>query len=269
MCGRYVIVANRVKIEKKFNLSLKSEIEIEKNYNVAPGQFAPVISNDAPRDLQLFRFGFTPTWAKDNRLTINARVDSKKNNPNDAIDYFDKGGKPGIFQENYWKTAIRSKRCVIIADAFYEGSKEEKLNRPFLVHMRNKQKPFAMAGVWSEFIDKNGIEQKGFAILTVPANAVLQKIGHHRSPVILEDHAINSYLKNDLSGISALLKPYNPNLMNAYPVSPRMKSWKENDIDLIQPIGQRVIKEYEEAFVEKLKLEGMGDNKRKKQDEHK
>jgi len=267
MCGRYTIVSDVVTIEKKFNISIKSDFQIEPNYNAAPGQMLPVISNEDTRQLQLFRFGYTPSWSKDGRMTINARVDNKESNPNNDMDYFERGGKPGIYQKPYWRTAIRNQRCVIIADAFYEGPEKEKLSKPYLVHMQNKQRPFAFAGIWDEFEDNNGNLIKGFAILTVPANSLLKAIGHHRSPVIIADHAITSYLQRDLSGITDLLKPYNPKLMNAYPVSPRMKSWKENDKDLVQPIGERIIKEYEHVMTENLKLEGMGDKRRRKREE--
>jgi putative SOS response-associated peptidase YedK len=262
MCGRYVIVSDVVTIEKRFNIPLKFDGKIEPNFNAGVGQMLPVIANDEPNRIKLFRFGFTPNWATDRRITINARVDTSNDNPNNEMDYFSRGGKAGIYLAKYWRSSIRSKRCIIIADAFYEGSKEEKLSKPFLVHMRNKKRPFAMAGVYDEFEDNDGSIKQGFAILTVPANEVLAAIGHHRSPVIIPNSAIQNYLNSDLSGITEYLKPYDANLMNAYPVSPTMKNQRLNSKSLIEPIGQRVIKEYDELFMEGLKLEGMGDKKR-------
>lgn len=265
MCGRYVITAEVSSIEKRFNLSLKSEIEIIPNYNVGPGQFAPVILNHNPKELILSRFGYTPSWKeKSSRLTINARVDNKDTNPNDDMNYFKRGGSPGIFHHKYWSSAIRNQRCIVIADAFYEGSKEDKLNKPYLVHMRNKQRPFAMAGVWSQFTDKDGVQQSCFAILTVPANKLLHKIGHHRSPVIIPNHLIQNYLLQELRDISSLLVPYDSSFMNAYPVSSRMKNWKENDKSLVNPIGELLVPEFEDKMIEKIKLEGMGDRKNNK-----
>lgn len=266
MCGRYVIVSEVVSIEKQFNISIEANFKIQPSYNVSPGQMAPVILNHNPRKLELARFGYTPSWSDQSRMSINARVDSSEDNPTDDSQYFAKGGKPSIFQHRFWRGAIRNKRCIIIADAFYEGPKKERLSKPYLVYMRNKQRPFAMAGVWDEYEANDGSQQIGFAILTVPPNDLMNQIGHHRSPVILPPSKINQYLTGELSDIGNLLTPYPAKYMNAYPVDAKMKSWKENGKDLVQPIGNPIYQEHDQFMQEKLNLQGMGDHKRKKRE---
>lgn len=258
MCGRYVIVSKVVTIEKKFNISISSDEEVKPNYNLGPGQLGPIITNENPNQLQFGRFGYAPHWSKDSKININARLDSIADNPNNSLDYFEKGVKPGIFQHPFWRSAIRKKRCIIFADAFYEGPRKEKLNKPYLVYLRNKQRPFAMAGVWDEFKDTDGTLKPCFAILTVPANKVLNAIGHHRSPLILAPEHVMDYLNNPLAEIKSLLKPLSHEAMNAYPVSIAMKSGKENHKDLVNPIGQPLFNEKGEIMVQELKLFGMG-----------
>ena len=245
MCGRYVTVTTVEKIQKVLNIVIKNDIEIPKNYNLSPGQFGPVITNDNPHEVQLFKFGYTPSWSKDGRLTINARADTKESNPENKMDYFDTGGKPGIYAKKYWSSAIRTKRCIIIADAFYEGPAKEKLSKPFLIHMRNKKRPFAMGGVWSTWKNQEGEEVNNFAIITVPANQLLDKIGHPRCPLIVSNYDIGLWLNGSLGDITPLFKPYPAQYMNAYPVDNKMKSWKEQGKELIQPIGQLVMDEFE------------------------
>ena len=66
----------------------------------------------------------------------------------------------------------------VIADAFYEGSMKEKLNKPYFVYLRDKQRPFSFAGIWDTWEDEDFQDHHSFAIITVPANALLRKIGH-------------------------------------------------------------------------------------------
>ena len=264
MCGRYVIVSNVVTIEKKFNISISSDEEVTKNYNLGPGQVGPIITNDQPHKIQMGRFGYSRSWSEKKSVTINARVDSKEDNPNDSMDYFKKGGKPGIFQHTFWRSAIRKKRCIIFADAFYEGPRKEKLNKPYLVYLRNKQRPFAMAGVWDQFVDSYGIAKPCFAILTVPANKLLNAIGHHRSPLILPPDHVMDYLSSPLSDIKNLFEPFPYKQMNAYRVSNKMKSGKENNKELVNPIGQPILNEKDEIVVQELKLFGMKEREAKR-----
>ena len=64
MCGRYVLKTSIKAIEKKFEVKAVEPNKYQKSPNVALGEYAPIVSSDAPRDLQFFQFGFTPSWAK-------------------------------------------------------------------------------------------------------------------------------------------------------------------------------------------------------------
>ena len=64
MCGRYVSVQSVEVIERRFDIRVPSNIDLEPSYNISPGKYAPVITNDKPKELQFFQFGLTPFWAK-------------------------------------------------------------------------------------------------------------------------------------------------------------------------------------------------------------
>jgi len=145
---------------------------------------------------------------------------------------------------------------------FTKDPEKEKTEQTLFGSYANKNRPFAMAGVWDEFETADGVKQKGFAILTVPANALLKKLGHHRSPVIIPNDAIKKYLQGELQEISSMLVPFDASKMNAYPVDPQMKNARLNNKDLLEPTGQRVVKEFEEVLVPNIRLEGMGESRK-------
>jgi putative SOS response-associated peptidase YedK len=116
MCTRYIISTTQAAIESIFSLPPQSLV-IENNYNISPGQLAPVITNEKPYEIQLFKFGLTPFWAKAEMNLINARTEGEYNqddNPRFS-------GAKGILLTKAFRKPIRSQRCLVIASAFIEG----------------------------------------------------------------------------------------------------------------------------------------------------
>jgi len=257
MCGRYVTVSEIKVMEKKFNVSSLHPDLFKPNTNVSAGDLGPVITNENPQSLQFFQFGYSPSWAKKQFYMINARSEgdnNKENNPQYS-------GAKGIISKPMFRNSIRKRRCLVIADAFIEGPKKEKLSKPYCVYLREKERPFAFAGIWDEWIDPNSGEViPNFAIITTGSNKLTQTIGHHRSPVILEESQYQAWLNTalPLSEATTLLEPFPFQKMNAYPISAIIKDPSLNDKELLQPIGERILPEYEYQFYEHLKLEGMG-----------
>ena len=232
------------------------------NTNVSHGEKAPVITNEAPAELQFFQFGFTPFWAQKQFYMINARAEgdhNKEDNPAYT-------GMRGIINKPMFRKSIRSKRCLVVADAFIEGPKKEKLSKPFVVYLKDKVRPFAMAGIWDEWVNQQtGEVIKSFAVITTVSNDLLQRVGHHRSPVVLRPEQERAWLDTELplSEVTAMLDPYDASLMNAYPIDPAIKNPRANGMDLIKPVGERIYKEYEYEIYEEVKLFGMGESRRK------
>lgn len=263
MCGRYVLVQKAEVVEKRFNVTIPPEVEWTQSYNISPGQYAPVITNDNPREVQMFQFGMTPFWAKKPMYLFNARAEGDNNKGNDP-NY--KGSK-GIITKPSFRKPIRSQRCLVIADCFIEGTVNEKLSKPYVVYLKEHVRPFAFAGLWDSWANKEtGEIINSFSIITTVANKLLEKLPHHRSPVILSQRSEKRWLSESaaLSDITRLLKPYPAEKMNAYPISSAIKNPKAEGAELLKPIGERLTPEYEIKTTKSLELQGMGSNKRYK-----
>ena len=261
MCGRYVVVSTVEVIEKRFNVTVPElPLNIIPSFNLGPGSLAPVITSEEPNKVQFFQFGLTPFWAKKKMYLFNARAEGDGNKVNDP-NYT--GGK-GIISKPSFKRAIRSQRCLVIADAFIEGSTNEGLDKPYVVYLRDQNRPFAFAGIWEKWTNpETGAISNSFAIITTVANSLLQMIPHHRAPVILSRSGERRWLKAEhLSDITGMLEPYPSEEMNAYPIDKRIKNPRENDRQLLDPVGERLLTEQETIVNTSLRLQGMSYNKR-------
>lgn len=260
MCGRYVTVSTVQTIEKRFGVQTPHPEKHIPNTNVSPGESAPVIASNRPGELQYFTFGLTPSWAKKPMYLINARSEGDHNKDNDP----GYTGARGIITKPSFRKAIRSQRCLVIADAFIEGPEKEKLNTPYCVYLRNKERPFAMAGIWDEWSHpETGEIIHSFAIVTTVANAVLQAIGHHRSPVILTRENERDWLNPELplAEVTAMLNPFDAEKMNAYPIGPEIKSARNKGLSLLDPVGERIFPEADIHLKQETRLQGMGRRK--------
>lgn len=257
MCGRYVSVSKVLAIEKRFQVKAEHPELYIPNVNIGPGQTGPIITSEEPGLLQFSHFGLIPSWSKKKMYLFNARAEGDHNQEN-STQYH---GSMGIVSKPSFRNLIRKKRCLIAADAFLEGPEKEKLSKPFVVYLKNKQRPFAFAGLYDDWIDQEtGEVYRSHSIITVWANPLMQKIGHHRSPVILDPSQEKLWLDTELplADVTSMLHPYPAEEMNAYPVKPDIKKPGANELSLLEPIGQRLQPEYEYEIYEELKLEGMG-----------
>ncbi len=222
MCGRYTIIEPEG-LEQRFNLSIGDKIR--PNYNAAPSQTLPVITNTAEgKHLELMRWGFLPVWAKDPKIgykLINARSES-------------------VFDKPMWKRAISGSRCLIPATGFYEWKAEQGGKQPFYIHP--KALPiFSFAGVWSSWHDPSGQEVHTYSILTTEPNAEMAGI-HDRMPVILHPEDEDDWLNPDLSeqqDIERYLRPLEDNALETFPVSKAVNVVKTNVETLVLPINSQ------------------------------
>jgi putative SOS response-associated peptidase YedK len=264
MCGRYVLVQKVEMLERRFNVKAPVGFEYQPSYNIVPGSYAPVITNENPRQLDLLRFGLTPFWSKKSLLLINARAEGD-HNQDDNPEY---AGAKGIITKPSFRKPIRSQRCLVLADCFIEGTTVEKLSKPYVVYLKEEERPFAFAGIWDIWANpETGEVIRSFSIITTVANELLRKIPHHRSPVILPRSLEQAWIRNDLplSDVTGMLRPYPSDLMNAYPIDPAIKNPRANGPHLLKPIGQRLMPEYDTRKSTDVKLQGMGMNKRLKE----
>jgi len=260
MCGRYIIVSKLKKIEKRFNVSPRqANLKFNANFNIAPGDFAPVITSESPDTLDLFRFGLQPFWAKKPMYLINARAEGDHNKENN----YRYSGSLGLKAKPSFRKPFRSQRCIVPVDAFIEGSTKEKLKKPYVVYPVDKlDRPFSFAGLYDRWTDtETGEIISSFSIITTVSTPLLRMIPHHRSPVCLEGPEEESIWLNNSSEVTELedlLRYKEDQRFNAYPIAPTIKDPRLKQADLIAPIGERLLKEFDYELHHDLVLFGMG-----------
>lgn len=260
MCGRFVQVVNIRKVQNTYGIELPDGMELEGSYNVAPGDYAYVISSSDPKTLSRYRFGMTPFWAKKPMYLINARAEGDSNKENDT----EFRGSKGIIKKPAFRKPVRSQRCIVIANAFIEGPEKEKLNKPYVIARKDKLY-LSLAGIWDTWVDKDtGEEINSFAIVTTVANEITSKIGHPRSPVIIPPGAERKWLNKDIPLVDVLkfLKPFPGTFLEAIPVSVKVKDPKNKSRDILVPVGERITMEDDFVITKDLKLQGMGNRKK-------
>jgi putative SOS response-associated peptidase YedK len=263
MCGRYTTVSRIEAVENRFEARVEKPGLYMPNPNVSPGERAPVISQDRPDAIQFFRFGMTPFWAKKRLYLINARREGDHNKENDPK----YTGASGIVKKPAFRKPIRSQRCLVLADGFIEGPQKEKLSKPYFVHMQKGEKLFSMAGIWDHWADSaTGEIVYSFSIITRSATSLMERIGHHRSPVIIPKELERNWLSSSQSPEELLeeIISYPEPEMNAWPISTEIKQPSFKDLRVLEPIGDPVFRSGGFEIVEELKLQGMGESPARK-----
>jgi putative SOS response-associated peptidase YedK len=105
-----------------------------------------------------------------------------------------------------------------------------KTKQPLCFEINNGEL-FAFAGLWDRWKNPSGEWIKSCSILTTTPNAVTSAI-HDRMPVILDRSEYDLWLDpgmNDVAFVRDLLGPWDANLMNSYPVSPRINNANNDD----------------------------------------
>ena len=228
MCGRFTQRFSWRELHELLDL-IATPANLAPRYNVAPGQqVATVRAEDGGRRLAMLRWGLIPPWAKEPNIgyrLINARSESVRTKPS-------------------FRSAWRSRRCLIPADGFYEWTGERKARQPWLITMKEGGL-FCFAGLWERWRVPAGLAltgsladlQEGDAletctILTTAANADISRI-HHRMPVILPLESCEPWLAGD----DMALGPTPPDTMTLHRVSPLVNKATNDDPSCIEPVG--------------------------------
>ena len=222
MCGRFTLTAEAKELAKRFGIEISASFykSIAPRYNIAPTQPVVVLADDGKRYLTQMRWGLIPSWAKDpaigNRM-INARAETLTIKP-------------------AFRVAIRKRRCLIVADGFYEWQKRGRVKQPVRIVLKSRES-FGFAGLWDTWKSPKGEEIKSCAIITTEANELLKDV-HDRMPVILRREKEDLWLNPDaeLAHLLALLNSYRSEEMEAYPVSRAVNSPQHNDPGCVVPI---------------------------------
>jgi putative SOS response-associated peptidase YedK len=224
MCGRFSLGTSATTLAAQFDLA--DLPAWTPRYNIAPTQpVATVVrqSGDVPRAFKVDRWGLVPPWAKDPGIgarLINARAETVATKP-------------------AFRKAFRERRCLILADGFYEWQRQGRRKQPFYFRLRDGR-PFAFAGLWEHWDDPEGGARDSCTILTTTANLVVGAI-HNRMPVILAPQDYALWLDPAVQAadrLQPLLHPYPAEEMLAYPVSLRVNNPGNDSPECIEPLAE-------------------------------
>lgn len=211
MCARFTLTTDARKLQLRFRILLQDSGYTER-YNIAPTQSVlTVTGRDGERSAEFMRWGLVPSWAKDvsvGQRMINARSETL-------------GERPAFRQ------AFAKRRCLVVADGFYEWRKEGSRKLPMRFVLKSGE-PFAFAGLWEGWKRSGGDWLHTCTIITCAPNDVLAPI-HDRMPVILRPEVEDLWLhptNTDISALTDLLVPYPAEEMEGYGVSTMVNSPK-------------------------------------------
>lgn len=222
MCGRFARRSTQQVLADWFGVELEDMPWFAPCYNAAPQSVQPVVrlSRDAGRrEFALLRWGLVPAWARDAKVgytTINARAEEASQKP-------------------AYREALKRRRCLVPADAFYEWQKlDAKSKQPFAFALKSGE-PYALAGLWERWQPKDGEPLETFTILTTDPNELTEPM-HNRMPVILEKKDYERWLEpgDPARPPVDLLRPFPAEKMVAWPVSERVGNVRNNDAGLLE-----------------------------------
>ncbi len=224
MCGRFSQSLPGEAIALTFQLT--EAPDWQPRYNIAPTQrvLAIVATESGDRQVKPLRWGLIPSWSKDAAIgakLINARSETVAEKPS-------------------FRSAFKQRRCLIVADGFYEWRKQPGKKQPFYFRLENGS-PFAFAGLWERWHPSQADGLETCTILTTEANLTVAQV-HDRMPVILTAESYDRWLDPtlDSASLQALLRPYGGSSMTAYPVSLSVNSPLHDTPDCTAPLVESI-----------------------------
>lgn len=210
MCGRKTLTRDMASIIEDLSIeNWENPEDYNQSFNIAPTQYSPVMLQDNGRIVRKMRWGLIPSWAKDDSFAvkaINARIETIKEKPT-------------------FRNLIDQKRCVILADGYYEWSADKT---PWYIYPKDNSL-LLMAGLWDYWESAQGTLNT-YTIITMPAVPELSEI-HHRMPAPLTIKTAIQWIdstQHSYSQMETLLKQ--PEIkFSKHTVSKRVNSIKNND----------------------------------------
>lgn len=221
MCGRFSLSLDPDEIAAALP-GYELPADLAPRYNIAPSQSVAVIANTGAQKVELFRWGLIPAWAKDPAIgdrMINARAETLTEKP-------------------AFRAAFRRRRCLILADGFYEWRAEpgSRAKTPYYIRLMAGGL-FAFAGLWETWQPPTGEPLHSCTILTTTPNALIAPI-HDRMPVILPEAVYPLWLApgdQSPAALQPLLAPYPAEALVAHPVSRLVNAPRHDAPDCIVP----------------------------------
>ncbi len=223
MCGRYILSSSGDDLAKLFGVQ---PLPLTERYNIAPTQEVPVVTArlSGDRDMSFMRWGLVPHWVKDpaglKAPLFNARSETAADKPS-------------------FRDAMRSSRCLIPADGFYEWKAEAGAKQPYFIKRRDGQ-PMAFAGLYSAWT-KGSQPLMSCAILTTDAKGAMTEL-HSRVPVILEEDEWERWLdpgQVEPTEVEDLLDAPAEDALDWYRVGKQVGNARVDSPELIKPAPEQ------------------------------
>jgi putative SOS response-associated peptidase YedK len=224
MCGRYTLKSRAEIIAETFGVQVPPTLP--ERFNIAPSQLVLAVREKPgshERELVALKWGLVPFWADDpeigNRMA-NARSETAATKP-------------------AFRSSFRARRCLIVADGFYEWQARDGKKQPYYIRLKSGQ-PFGIAGLWDRWDKQAGEPIESCTILTTDANDPMMAI-HERMPVVIPPESFDTWLnpaEHDVVKLSRLLRPFHPDEMTAYPVSTLVNNAKQDSAKCVEPLQQ-------------------------------
>jgi putative SOS response-associated peptidase YedK len=225
MCGRFTLRTPASVWAEQFSLFDVPDWPLsEPRYNIAPTQNVVAVRarpNSDQRELVTLRWGLIPSWARDisigNRM-INARTETVTTKPS-------------------YRSAFRRRRCLIVADGFYEWQKAGSRKQPYYFTV-DRCAPFGFAGLWEHW--KQGEQTiESCTLITTDANDTVRPV-HDRMPVIVDPKDYDIWLDpavEDTKLLEPVLRPFESEPMEAYPVDAWMNAPAHEGPRCLEPVS--------------------------------
>ena len=220
MCGRFTLISSVADLQLRFGFAMEPA-EVRPRYNLAPTQSVLTVVNDGMLRGELMRWGLVPSWAKDikigNRM-INAVSETAPTKP-------------------AFRSAFRRRRCLVLADGFFEWRREGKKRVP-LYFTKESGEPMGFAGLWENWQSPEGEWIRSCTILTTAANSFIEPV-YNRMPVILSAETEPLWLDpltENPASLEPLLLPAPPELLIVREVSPVVNNARSEGPDCITPV---------------------------------
>lgn len=194
------------------------------SYNIVPSenQWTILLDDTGKPAARQLRWGLVPSWSADPSVgarLINARSDAVAIKPS-------------------FEASFKNRRCVILADGFYEWSGVGKTRAPYFFHL-DGHRDFALAGLWDRW-QRGGEVLETCTIITTDSSEFAARV-HHRMPVVLTpDRALEWVAATTPEPrLLELLGPYDAPDLECHEVSRLVNSPANNSAECIEPFERQ------------------------------
>lgn len=225
MCGRFTLTLSPENISEYFGIDINLDYDFIPRYNIAPSQNILVIKQlpESKPEFCIMRWGLVPAWQKEEDIStkwVNALSKS-------------------IDEKPLFKKLFLQKRCLIVADGFYEWQETKQTKHPYYIY-KNEHNPFLIPAIWERWENNHGKVIESCCLLTTEAAPKIERI-HHRMPVILQKTQISQWLDTEnqsLPKLKSLLTPYLPNDLTFHEVATLVNNPRNSTQECIKLIEE-------------------------------